>query len=112
MGDNVAIDLDPLAGEAWGPFEAANGVGVFGGGGVGGNGGVGGVRGAFFVWASVGSVAKLGGVTLVAALIFGQLTAALILDATGAFGLDVRQISLTRVLAVICVAAGLILSRL
>ena len=72
----------------------------------------GGALGAFYVWASVWSVATLGVVTLVAALIFGQLTAALILDATGAFGLDVRQISLTRVLAVSCVAAGLSLSRL
>jgi bacterial/archaeal transporter family-2 protein len=53
----------------------------------------------------------LGVVTMVAALILGQLLAALALDATGAFGLAVREISPTRVAAVALVAAGLVLSR-
>jgi len=43
VGENVAVDLDPMPGEAWAPFEMANGVGGFG------SGGVGGVRGAFDV---------------------------------------------------------------
>ena len=45
-------------------------------------------------------------------MIFGQLAAALLLDATGAFGMPVHQISLTRLLAVLCVGVGLVLSRL
>ena len=72
----------------------------------------GGALGAIYVWASVWSVSSLGVVTLVAALIFGQLTAALILDAIGAFGLAVREISWTRLAAIGFVAVGLVLSRL
>jgi transporter family-2 protein len=72
----------------------------------------GGALGAIYVWAAVWSVSALGVVTMVAALIFGQLTAALVLDAVGAFGLQVREISWTRILAVAFVAVGLILSRL
>ncbi|MGR3490637.1 MAG: DMT family transporter [Shimia sp.] len=73
---------------------------------------VGGALGAIYVWAAVWSVGTLGVVTLVAALIFGQLSAALVLDAIGAFGMQVREISWTRIGAVILVAAGLVLSRL
>ncbi|MEJ6393702.1 DMT family transporter [Gymnodinialimonas sp. 2305UL16-5] len=73
---------------------------------------VGGALGAVYVWAAVWSVGTLGVVTLVAALIFGQLTAALALDAIGAFGLQVREISWTRIAAIALVAAGLVLSRL
>ena len=73
---------------------------------------VGGALGAFYVWAALWSIGTLGAVTLVAAMIFGQLAAAFVLDATGAFGLPLREISWTRVLAVAFVAAGLILSRL
>ena len=73
---------------------------------------VGGALGAFYVWAAIWSVSTLGVLTLVAALIFGQLMAALILDALGAFGLEQRAISWTRLLAVVFVAAGLVLSRI
>ena len=73
---------------------------------------IGGALGAIYVWAAIWSVGVLGVVTLVAALIFGQLAAALILDATGAFGLQVREISWTRMAAVALVAAGLVMSRL
>ena len=62
--------------------------------------------------ASIWSVAILGVVTMIAALILGQLVAALLLDASGAFGLPVKEISLTRIGAVALVAAGLVLSRL
>ncbi|QBY01731.1 DMT family transporter [Rhodophyticola sp. CCM32] len=72
----------------------------------------GGALGAVYVWASIWSVSTLGVVTLVAALIFGQLTAALILDAVGAFGMTMREISWTRLAAVGFVGVGLILSRL
>ena len=46
---------------------------------------IGGALGAVYVWAAVWSVGVLGVVTMVAALIFGQLAAALVLDAVGAF---------------------------
>lgn len=73
---------------------------------------VGGALGAVYVWAAVWSVGTLGVLTMVAALIFGQLAAALLLDAIGAFGLQVREISWTRIAAIALVAAGLLLSRL
>lgn len=72
----------------------------------------GGALGAVYVWAAAWSVDRIGVVSLVAALVFGQLLAALILDAIGAFGMAARDISVTRVLAVILVAGGLLLSRL
>ena len=73
---------------------------------------IGGALGAYFVWAMLWSVPKLGVVTTFAAVILGQLTAALILDAVGAFGLPVQEITLPRIGAVALVCAGLILSRL
>jgi transporter family-2 protein len=72
----------------------------------------GGVFGALYVWSSLATVGALGAVTLVAALILGQLATALVIDATGAFGMAVREIGWTRIGAVILVAAGLVLSRL
>ena len=72
----------------------------------------GGLLGAVYVWSAAWSVGTLGVVTMIAGLIFGQLAAALVVDATGAFGVAVRDISLTRIAAVALVAAGLILSRL
>jgi transporter family-2 protein len=60
--------------------------------------------GAVYVWAAASSVGTLGVVTLVAALVFGQLAAALVLDATGAFGMAVREVSWTRIAAVGLVA--------
>jgi bacterial/archaeal transporter family-2 protein len=73
---------------------------------------VGGAVGALYVWSAAWSVGTLGVVTLVAALVFGQLLAALALDAVGAFGMAVREISWTRIAAVGLVGAGLVLSRL
>ncbi|MGL5009961.1 MAG: DMT family transporter [Paracoccaceae bacterium] len=72
----------------------------------------GGFLGAFYVWAVIWGVPSLGVVTTVAALILGQMVAALVLDATGLFGLPVHEISLTRIAAAGLVAAGLVLSRL
>ena len=73
---------------------------------------IGGALGAVYVWAAVWSVGTLGVVTLVAALIAGQMTAALVLDATGAFGVPVHAIDWKRILAVVLVAGGVVLSRL
>ena len=72
----------------------------------------GGALGTIYVWAAIWSIGTLGAVTLIAALILGQMTAGLLLDATGAFGLAVREISVQRIAAVVLVAAGVILSRL
>ena len=72
---------------------------------------IGGVLGAIFVWAAVWAVGTLGVLTFVAAAIFGQLVAALVLDSFGAFGLEVRAISWTRIAALGLVAGGLVLSR-
>lgn len=71
----------------------------------------GGVLGAFYIWASIFSVPLLGVLTTVAALILGQITGAMILDYIGAFGLTPREISPTRILAALLVAAGVVLSR-
>lgn len=73
---------------------------------------VGGLLGAYYVWSVIWGVPTLGVVTAMAALILGQMTGALLLDAVGAFGVPVQPISLTRVLAVVLVAAGVVLSRL
>jgi transporter family-2 protein len=73
---------------------------------------LGGFLGAWYVFTAVWGVSSLGVVTLVAALIFGQMAAALVIDATGAFGVAVREITPTRIAAAALVAAGLWLSRL
>ncbi len=73
---------------------------------------VGGTLGAFTVFATLTGVPALGVVTTVAALVLGQLLAATVLDLTGAFGLPVHLLTPQRVLAVLLVAAGLVLSRL
>lgn len=72
---------------------------------------LGGFLGAWYVFASVWGVASLGVVTLVAALILGQMVAAMAIDATGALGMAVREITATRLAAAGLVAAGLLLSR-
>jgi transporter family-2 protein len=72
----------------------------------------GGVLGAFFVWSLVWGVPRLGLVTAFAALILGQMVAALLLDALGAFGQTAYAITWQRMLAVALVAGGTLLSRL
>lgn len=72
----------------------------------------GGAMGAFYVWAALWGAPILGVVSAFAALILGQMVTALILDATGSFGLPVIGISWKRVVAVALVAAGVVMSRL
>jgi transporter family-2 protein len=72
----------------------------------------GGLLGAWYVFAAVWGVSSLGVVTLVAALVFGQMAAALIIDSTGALGMAVREITPTRIAAAGLVLAGLVLSRI
>ncbi|MBM2575391.1 DMT family transporter [Jannaschia sp. Os4] len=73
---------------------------------------IGGLFGAVVVWAMLWSVPAVGILTAFAALLLGQLSAALVLDAMGAFGAPVTPVSPTRVVALAMVAGGLILSRL
>jgi transporter family-2 protein len=72
----------------------------------------GGLLGAWYVFAAVWGVSSLGVVTLVAALVFGQMAAALVIDATGSLGMAVRDITPTRIAAAGLVLGGLLLSRL
>ncbi|MCU0828575.1 MAG: DMT family transporter [Tabrizicola sp.] len=71
----------------------------------------GGFLGAWYVFVTVWGVSSLGVVTLVAALVFGQMAAALVIDATGSLGMTVREITPTRIAAGM-VLGGLVLSRL
>ena len=73
---------------------------------------VGGALGAFYVWAALWSVPRVGVVTIAAALILGQITAALVIDRYGLFGVPVQAITWPRLAGVVLVAAGLVLSRL
>ena len=73
---------------------------------------LGGILGAWYVFASIWGVSSLGVVTLVAALILGQMGAALVIDATGVLGMAVREVTPTRIAAAGLVLAGLLLSRL
>lgn len=72
---------------------------------------LGGVLGAFYVAVVIWGVPKLGAVSMIAALVFGQLVAALVLDALGAFGLPVHAVSWQRLLAAALIFSGLLLSR-
>lgn len=72
----------------------------------------GGLLGAYYVWSVISGVAGLGVVTAMAALILGQLSAGLIIDHFGLFGVAAHATSARRLAAVALVASGLVLSRL
>lgn len=72
---------------------------------------LGGCLGAWYVLTAVWGVSSLGVLTLVSALILGQMTAAMVIDATGALGVAVREVTPTRIAAAGLVLAGVILSR-
>ncbi len=71
---------------------------------------VGGFLGAYYVWAATASVPVLGVLTTIAALVLGQVLGGIALDAVGAFGLPMRDIGWQRLLAVMLVASGVLLS--
>ncbi|MCU0791255.1 MAG: DMT family transporter [Nitratireductor sp.] len=71
-----------------------------------------GCLGGFYVWSALWSVQRIGAVSLVAALVCGQLLAAMVVDTTGAFGLPAIEISWQRIAAVLLVGSGLVLSRM
>lgn len=72
---------------------------------------IGGALGAFYVWSVLWAIPVLGALTTITALILGQMTAALLIDATGLFGLAVAAVTPVRLAAAALVAAGVILSR-
>jgi transporter family-2 protein len=72
---------------------------------------LGGFLGAFYVAIVIWGVPQIGVVSTVAALVFGQVAAALVLDAVGAFGLPVQPISWQRLVAAGLILGGLVLSR-
>ena len=72
----------------------------------------GGLLGATYVLSATWGVSQLGVVTMVAALVLGQMSAAMVIDVTGILGMAAREISLQRIMAAGLVAAGLVLSRL
>ena len=72
---------------------------------------LGGFLGAFYVAIVIWGVPQLGVVSTVAALVFGQVAAALLLDAVGAFGLPVQAITWQRLVAAGMILGGLVLSR-
>ena len=73
---------------------------------------IGGFLGAFYVWAILWTIPTLGVVTAVSGMILGQLIVALMMDALGPFGLPVSAITPQRMLAVVMVAGGLVLSKI
>ena len=72
----------------------------------------GGALGAFYVWAAIWSVPRVGVVTVAAALVLGQMAAALVIDRHGLFGVPVQPVSWARLTGVVLVGGGLVLSRL
>jgi len=72
---------------------------------------LGGALGAFYVAVVIWGVPQLGVVSTVAALVFGQVAAALLLDAVGAFGLPIQAITWQRIVAAALILGGLVLSR-
>ena len=72
----------------------------------------GGLLGAFFVWATIWSVPRVGVLTVAAALVLGQMLAALVIDRLGLFGVPVQPASWARLAGAALVGCGLVLSRL
>ncbi|MGL4321669.1 MAG: DMT family transporter [Paracoccaceae bacterium] len=72
---------------------------------------LGGVCGVWIVCAGALSLPVLGAVMALSALILGQVTMGVLIDATGAFGLPMREIGGKRILALVMVIGGLALSR-
>lgn len=72
---------------------------------------VGGAFGAFYITALILCLPLTGALTAAAAVIFGQLASAIIVDRVGAFGLPVQDITWQRICGLVLVLAGLLLSR-
>jgi bacterial/archaeal transporter family-2 protein len=71
----------------------------------------GGAIGTIYMVSMVVGVPRLGVLTMVTAVVLGQVCASLVLDAVGAFGGTVVGVSWQRLLAAACLLAGVVLSR-
>lgn len=72
---------------------------------------LGGALGAFYVWALLWAIPTFGVLSTFTTLILGQMTAAILLDAMGLFGLAVHSITSSWITAAGLVGAGVVLSR-
>ncbi|MGB7431318.1 MAG: DMT family transporter [Ahrensia sp.] len=72
---------------------------------------VGGALGAYYVFAILWAVPRVGVLTVATATVFGQLVMAMVLDAIGAFGVPVQPISWQRLAGVGMVLGGVVLTR-
>jgi transporter family-2 protein len=72
---------------------------------------IGGLLGAFYVAGSIVTAPKLGAVTLVAAIVFGQTLASVLVDQFGWVGFREHHASPGRLVGVVLVATGLVLVR-
>lgn len=70
---------------------------------------IGGILGVVFVTVSLLAVPRIGGVAFLAAMLTGQMTAALILDHFGLFEVPVQPVSLSRITGVGLLALGVYL---
>jgi transporter family-2 protein len=68
---------------------------------------IGGLLGAFFVTVVLFVVPKIGGAVTIAAVITGQMTAALIIDQIGLLGIPKNPIDVTRIGGLACLAIGI-----
>ena len=71
----------------------------------------GGLMGAFFVSSMVIFAPKLGATTLLALVIAGQMSAALVIDHYGIAGFNVNHVSLWRLLGILLIFGGVMLVR-
>ena len=72
---------------------------------------IGGLLGAFYVTGSIVAAPKLGAVTLVAAIIFGQTLASVLVDEFGWVGFKEHHLSPGRLAGVVLVGVGVVLVR-
>lgn len=70
----------------------------------------GGVLGAIWVLAAIWSVPHLGVVTMMSAMVLGQMIAAMVIDSGGIMGLEVRSINPSRLFAIALVSLGVVMS--
>lgn len=68
---------------------------------------IGGLLGAFFVTVALFAVPKIGAAVMIASVITGQMTAALIIDQTGLLGIPKNPIDLNRIGGLACLAVGI-----
>jgi bacterial/archaeal transporter family-2 protein len=68
---------------------------------------MGGLLGAFFVTVALFVVPKIGAAVMIASVLTGQMTAALIIDQTGWLGIPKNPIDLYRIAGLACLAVGI-----